>query len=87
MIPPRPFDDNAIKLRGDQWSLPKNLSYLADYYPTLPWVKAQQLWTETVSEILKKYGINHIGDLPYGRGYNESSVTFIKKLNEWRDNR
>lgn len=86
MMTPRPFDEDALKMRGDQWKLPRSVDYLAMYYPSLPWIKAQELWVDTVREMLQTYKIEHLGDLPYGKGYNESAVIFIKKLNEWRDN-
>ena len=40
---------------SNQFYIPKDLSFLAQSFSTVTWLKAQELYKEAVSEILKEY--------------------------------
>lgn len=65
-----------------QLIIPPRLYSLANKYPTVSWVKSQQFYEECVIEVLNKYEIDCLNDIPYGKGYYEASVKFESMLYE-----
>lgn len=77
--------DRAV-LIGSQYAIPKRYSWrLFNYYGSFTYSQIYLMYTGAVDEVLEKYNVELLSDIPYGKGFGEVEKIFFEKLNRLID--
>ena len=77
------MNDNEYRnyILTTQFSIPRKLNYLADKYHMITWKRAQELYEESVEELLKEFEVECILDIvSFGKGFIMAASLIESKL-------